>query len=332
MAVLSQCPNLVSIVSIVSMVNMGVCRQRQGRVQRVNGRKQDVNGAVGIQIIQVGHKRHILQVWLPILYSVEYIYICIPPPRYHRTEYMIKMPSRYNIPFSWYWQGLPLRNQLRPVYTGPEPCCHDQVQTQSQSQAQAPQNSTTRSRRKEPCRHDPYCPSSRADPTPGPDFSPGAEAEAEAEAEPEHSCSLCTGPSSIQYHTHAYFYPSVHYDYVFCPCPDCQEYISCCQCSDCHPERVERAERTDSPRHRRFDRSRRVGCDVPRYRSYSNGNTHSPGNGHGTGNGTGNGHSRVRVRTPTPPDTDSASVVTGWSECEEECCVTRYPVISRGRI
>lgn len=72
---LSQCPNLVSIVSIVSMVDMGVCRPRQGRVQRVNGCKQDVNGAVGIQIIQVGYKRQILQVWLPILYSVEYIYM-----------------------------------------------------------------------------------------------------------------------------------------------------------------------------------------------------------------------------------------------------------------
>ena len=79
---LSQCPNLVSIVSIVDMVDMvdmGVCRQRQGRVQRANRCKQDVNGAVGIQIIQVGYKRHMLQVWLPILYSVEYIYAYLHP-------------------------------------------------------------------------------------------------------------------------------------------------------------------------------------------------------------------------------------------------------------
>lgn len=238
------------------------------------------------------------------------------------------MSPRHDIPFAWYWQGRPLRNRLRPLYTGPEPCCHD-IQDQSRSQTVTP----ARARGKEPCIHDPYCPSSSADRADDP--GPGPEAGAEAEAEAEPSCSLCTaGPSSIQYHAHTYFYPSsnpnpsAHYDYddfVFCPCPDCQGFMSCCQCPDCRPEY-----RPDYPRHRRFDDRRRA--DRDEHYGYQRG-SHGSGQSYAPGHGSGQGNARVRVRPRTPapapasvPDTDSDSVTTGRPECEEECC--RYPLFS----
>lgn len=240
---------------------------------------------------------------------------------------------RYDIPYSWYWQGLPLRSQLQPVYTGPEPC-PSVSSPSSSSSSSSPSMSSSRSqgfgqsqghrpRRKEVC-HDPYC----IHHTPDSQTATEAEAEAAAATREEGHCWVCPGPSSIQYHTHAYFYPSMesstnprsrsnstanyeldnaYYDYMFCPCVDCQEYISCCSCLDCRPERERRTQPGSPRRDNRNNRDSRT----------RTGRTGDNRTGHLRCTQSTYGAGRDSART----DTDSS----GWSECEEECCVTRYP-------